>query len=227
MDDYETGDGQRESDQHHDAVQRQTPRGATHLTAGAGHHLGESGVGDVDAGDERSSTDLLQLRNRKLRFLSVAHCLDDLALTIDDRDRGGLLRAGDDVDDGRRSVGACDRLHDLTPGESGSAAVLRGGDDVGLAEGLAGRGVVFDPNRYQTAETARGPCGLLDYQQLIDDRVDQLERGLQRAGQPKNGVEIGLSGFRIVLHDTWVALRFWPMRGGVRFGAQYRQGFMR
>jgi hypothetical protein len=46
--------------------------------------------------------------------------------------------------------------------QGGPAAVLRGGDDIGLAEGLTGRGVVFDPNRYQTAETARGPCGLLD-----------------------------------------------------------------
>jgi hypothetical protein len=62
---------------------------------------------------------------------------------------------------------------------------------------------------------------------LIDDRIDQLERRLQRAGQPKNGVQIGLSGLRIVLRDTWVALRFRPMRGGVRFGSQDRQGFMR
>jgi hypothetical protein len=85
------------------------------------NHLGQSCVGDVDAKDERCGIELLQLRNWKLRFQPIAQCLDDLLLTIDERECGGLLRAGDGVDEGRRSVGACDCLHDLTPSQRSTA----------------------------------------------------------------------------------------------------------
>jgi len=52
---------------------------------------GQGGVGDVDADAERCGIELLQLPYGKARFLAVAQCLDHFLLTIDQRQRGGLL----------------------------------------------------------------------------------------------------------------------------------------
>ena len=91
MNDQESHDRHRQRHQHHGAVQRQAARSTTHLTAAAGHHLGQSGVDDVDADAELRGVELLQLPYGKTRLLAVAQRLDHLLLTSDQSQRRRLL----------------------------------------------------------------------------------------------------------------------------------------
>ena len=224
--DHETGPRDRQRKQQHDPVQDQAAGGSHRLARGMIDHLGQGRVDHVDAVAERGGGELLQFDNRNVGLLPGAQGLDDLLFPGHQRCRAGVFGSGDCVGDGGRRVGPPGGVDDLVPSLRCPPAVLRGVDNIGGAPGLACGGGVFDPHRHQAAIVAGRPGGLLDHQQLVEHRIDQLGRRFELADQREKRIQIGLCRLAVIRCDARVARRLRLVHGRVGLGPIDRQCFV-